>query len=120
MIFPSPPPGWTSLSTLKNFLNSSKRELRSEPNEAPNRAIDATDFAGQSVCIFDDSLSHRAYRDGLAVRLLPVQYPLSQGQPVHAGEPVAAAGLAVPAESFGGGADATAVRAGVEARGILG
>lgn len=82
--------------------------------------IDATDFAGQSVCIFHDLHDHRAYRDGLAVRLFTVQYPLSHGQPVQAGEPVAAAGFAVPAEPLGGRADATAVRAGVEARGILG
>lgn len=63
----------------------------------------------------------KAYRDGLAVRLLPVQYPLSQGEPVQAGKPIAATGFAIPAESFGGAAGAgTAVRAGVEARRVLG
>lgn len=56
-----------------------------------------------------------AYRVGLAVRLLPVQYPLAQGESVQAGEPVAATSFAVPAESIG----RAAVRTGVKARRVL-
>lgn len=61
-----------------------------------------------------------AYRDGLAVRLFPVQYPLPQGEPIQAGEPVAATGLAIPGEPFSRAAAAAAVRAGVKARRVLG
>lgn len=60
-----------------------------------------------------------AYRDGIAIRFFPVQYPLSQGESVQTGESVAATGLAVPAESLGRAA-ATAVRASVKARRVLG
>lgn len=59
-----------------------------------------------------------AYRDGLAVRLFPVQYPLPQGEPVQAGESVAAASLAISGEPIGRAA--AAVGAGVKARRVLG
>lgn len=58
-----------------------------------------------------------AYRDGLAIRLFSVQYPLPQGESVQAGEPVATTGLAFPSESF---SRAAVIRAGVKARRILG
>jgi len=61
-----------------------------------------------------------AYRDGLAVRLFPIEYPLPQGESVQAGEPVAATGFAVPGEPFSRAAAAAAIRAGVKTRRVLG
>lgn len=72
---------------------------------------------GQVKDIWHGGISDVAYRDGFAVRLFPVQYPLPEGESIEAGEPVTAAGLAVPAEPLG---RAGAVRAGVKARRVLG
>jgi len=80
-------------------------------------------------CVRNREMAHHArvrvsYRDGLAVRLLPVQYPLSQGESVQAGEPVAAASFAISADPLASAAApapaAAAVWTRVEAGRVLG